>query len=89
MHVNPLSIASVSIQRSRNNHQLFLGHKVPDASLVLCGVVGGDGVEVEFQRCGEGCNDQQKQVHEAKYPIHGEVLGCSKGRRVLSVAVAN
>lgn len=59
MHVHPLSIASVSVQSRRNNYQLLLGNKVPNASLVPGGVALGHGMQVEFEGRGEGEKSKQ------------------------------
>ena len=65
VHVHRLSIAAVSVQISRHNDQLFLSNKVPDAALVLGRLVAVYGVEVEFEGCGEG-SQQNKQLKEAE-----------------------
>lgn len=73
MHVDPLSVASVSIQDSCDNHKLLVRDEVADASLVLGCVVRRDGVEVEFEGGGEWRNDSDQQCQKAQYPIHGEL----------------
>ena len=66
MHINPLSITPISIQNRRDDYQLLLCNKVAHASLVLGRIVGGDGVEVEFECCGEGKEEEQHAAEESR-----------------------
>ena len=60
MHVDLLSITSVSVQDRRDDHELVLCNKVTDASLILGSVVRRDGVQVEFKGGREGRDDGDK-----------------------------
>jgi hypothetical protein len=53
MHVDLLPVPSISVQNRRDNHQLVLCAEVAHASLVLGGVAGGHGVQVELEGGGE------------------------------------
>jgi hypothetical protein len=64
MHIHPLSIPPISIHNHRDNNQLFLRNKVPNASLVLGGVVCCYGVEIEFEGCCEGEEGEQHAAEE-------------------------
>lgn len=63
MHINPLSVSSVTVQDSRDNNQLLLGDKVSNASLVPGRLALGNGMKVELEGRGEG-NDGEQQPAE-------------------------
>jgi hypothetical protein len=71
MHIDPLAIPPMPIQYSRHNHQLLLRDKVPNAPLVLGGILLLDGVEVEFEGRGEGEGEQQEcAIEQSQQPVH-------------------
>lgn len=63
MHVNPLSVSSITVQYGRDNDQLLFGDKVPNASLVPGGLALGHWMEIELEGRGEG-NDGEQQPAE-------------------------
>lgn len=63
MHINPLSVSSVTVQYSRDNDQLLFGDKVPNASLVPGRLALSYGMEIELEGRGEG-NDGEQQIAE-------------------------
>lgn len=63
MHINSLSVSSVTVQDGRDNDQLLLGDEVPNASLVPGRLALGDGMEIELEGRGEG-NDGEQQPAE-------------------------
>lgn len=66
MHVHLLPVASIAVEDCRDDDQLVLLHKVAHASLVLCRVVGGDGVEIEFQGGCERNDDEQEATEQTE-----------------------
>ena len=78
MHVNCLPIAPESVQNSRHDDQLFLGHEISDTSLILGRVMLLHGVEIEFE-CRSERKRQQQALKKSQYPVHG---GCWCGLRL-------
>lgn len=60
MHINPLAISPVPIQYRRDNHQLLLCNKIPNASLVSGRFAFSHWMKVEFEgRCEREKGEQQ------------------------------
>jgi len=60
MHVDDLTISSISTDRSCNNDQRISVHEIPYASLIL-GTVAGVCNKVEFEGVREGKDNKKDQ----------------------------
>lgn len=60
----------MSIQNRRDDYKLVLSDEVANASLILCGIVSGYRMEVEFESCCKRRDDSNKQRQKAHYSIH-------------------
>jgi hypothetical protein len=65
VHVHCLSIAAVSVQVRRHHDELVVRDEVPDAALVLGRLVAVYGVQIEFEGCGEG-REEEEGLQEAE-----------------------
>ena len=65
MHIDPLSVSSVPVQYGRDNDQLLLGNKVPNASLVPGRLALSDGMQIELEGRGEGKDGEQQTAEKS------------------------